>query len=150
MLGFLYAPQPRMVRKDLGPLQALRTSLETNVQLAGQMLDLVKRLFTGGVSLSSVQGPVGIVHISGRMGARGGLLAILNLTAVISLSLGILNLLPIPILDGGHLAVLAVEGGLRRDLSLRLKERLVQAGLAFILLVFVIVMYNDIARIVMN
>jgi len=76
--------------------------------------------------------------------------AVVGLMSLISLSLGILNLLPIPVLDGGHIAMLAVEGGLRRDLSLRVKERLLQAGVVFLLLVFAVVMYNDIARIFTN
>jgi regulator of sigma E protease len=61
-------------------------------------------------------------------------------------NLGILNLLPIPILDGGNILLLAIEGGLRRDLSMAFKERFVQVGLVFLLVLFAIVMYNDLAR----
>lgn len=152
ILGFQYSGRAEMVEKDLSAWQAIKLSLETNADMAARMLDLVGRLFTGRVSLGSVQGPVGIVHIFGQMGERVGLSGVvnLNLMALISLSLGILNLLPIPVLDGGHLAFLAVEGMIRRDLSLRLKERLMQAAMVFILLVFVVVMYNDIARIITN
>ncbi len=90
-------------------------------------------------------GPVGLAKQSGEA-ARRGLGDFINLMAFISLNLGILNLLPIPILDGGHLVVLAVEGVLRRDLSVAVKERVAQAGFVFLLLVFVVVMYNDVLR----
>ncbi len=150
ILGFEYAGQPRMLSKELTLWQALEASVRTNANLAVRMVDLVGRLFTGRVSLGSVQGPVGIVTIVGRIGEQAGLPAVVSLMALISLSLGILNLLPIPVLDGGHIAFLAVEGMMRRDLSLRLKERLIQAAMVFILLVFVVVMYNDIARIITN
>jgi regulator of sigma E protease len=60
--------------------------------------------------------------------------------------LGILNLLPVPILDGGHILMLAVEGILRRDLSVAVKERFVQVGLVFLLVVIAIVMYNDVLK----
>jgi len=140
----------RMARKELSVVQAFRFSLEENWQSSRRMVALVGRLFTGRVSLGSVQGPVGIVRFSGQAGEAGGVPAVVGLMSLISLSLGILNLLPIPVLDGGHIAFLAVEGGLQRDLSLRVKERLLQAGVFFLLLVFVVVMYNDIARIFTN
>lgn len=140
----------RAVTKDLGPVEAFQESVKRNIQMAGLMVDLIGRLFTGRTSLQNVSGPVGIAHMSGVMGEQGGWLAVLNLTILISLSLGILNLLPIPVLDGGHILFFAIEGVLRRDLSLTLKERLSQAALAFFLLVFVFVMYNDIARILSN
>ncbi|OFV84933.1 MAG: RIP metalloprotease RseP [Acidobacteria bacterium RIFCSPHIGHO2_02_FULL_67_57] len=140
----------RTARKELGVVQAFWVSLEDNWQSSGRMLGLVGRLFTGRASLRGVQGPVGIVRFSGQAGEAGGVPAVVGLMSLISLSLGILNLLPIPVLDGGHIAMLAVEGGLRRDLSLRVKERLLQAGVVFLLLVFAVVMYNDIARIFTN
>jgi regulator of sigma E protease len=114
------------------------------------MLTFLARLVTGRASMRGLQGPIGIVRYSGEAGEQGGWLAVLNLTVLISLSLGILNLLPIPILDGGHLAVLGVEAVRQRDLSLTLKERLTQVGLVFLLLVFAVVMYNDIVRIFFN
>ncbi len=70
----------------------------------------------------------------------------LSLMVLISVNLGILNLLPIPILDGGNILLLAIEGGLRRDLSMAFKERFVQVGLVFLLVLFAIVMYNDVVR----
>jgi regulator of sigma E protease len=78
--------------------------------------------------------------------ARFGWTAIFNLMAMISLNLGLLNLMPVPVLDGGHIAILAVEGLARRDLSVQIKERILMAGAALIVLLMVTVLYNDIAR----
>jgi regulator of sigma E protease len=65
---------------------------------------------------------------------------------LISVNLGILNLLPIPILDGGNILLLAIEGLMRRDLSMAFKERFVQVGFVFLLVLFAYVMYNDVMR----
>jgi regulator of sigma E protease len=65
---------------------------------------------------------------------------------MLSLNLGLLNLLPIPVLDGGHIFIMAVEGLVRRDLSMKMKERLMLAGFVVLMLLMVTVMYNDIAR----
>jgi regulator of sigma E protease len=78
--------------------------------------------------------------------AQRGFGDLIGLMAQVSLSLAILNLLPIPILDGGHIFMLAIEGLLRHDLSLKLKERVVTVGMVFLLLIFLIVMYNDVLR----
>ena len=75
-----------------------------------------------------------------------GLPRLIELMALISINLGVLNLLPIPILDGGHITLFAVEGVIRRDLSLQLKERFLQFGFLVMMLLFSVVMYNDIMR----
>src|ERR1700756_1810908 len=106
---------------------------------------IVARLFSGRVSLKQLQGPVGITRAAGQA-AKKGPLALISLMVLISVNLGILNLLPIPILDGGHILLLGIEGILRRDMSLAFKERFVQVGLVFLLVVFAIVMYNDVVR----
>ncbi|MBZ5702098.1 MAG: RIP metalloprotease RseP [Acidobacteriia bacterium] len=111
-----------------------------------QLLGVVGKLFSGRVSVKQLQGVVGIARESGQA-VRRGPSSVLQLMAFISLNLGVLNLLPIPILDGGHILLLAIEGLRRRDLSLAFKERFVQVGFVFLLLLFVIVMYNDVMRI---
>ncbi len=118
---------------------------ETHLILAGKMLYTVGDLFTGSVSLKQVQGPLGIVQESSRA-AKQGFGNLISLMALVSLSLGVLNLLPIPILDGGQITMLAIEGLLRHDLSLKIKERVVTAGMVFLLVVFLLVMYNDVLR----
>ena len=111
----------------------------------GRTVDVVGKLFSGRVSIKQLQGPVGISHMAGQA-VRRGPLDVISLMVLISINLGILNLLPIPILDGGNILLLAIEGIMRRDLSLSFKERFVQVGLVFLLVIFAIVMYNDILR----
>ena len=116
----------------------------SGIRQIGQVLG---GLFSGKVSVRDLQTVVGIARESERA-ARRGPLQLMEFTAIISLNLGLLNLLPIPILDGGHLLMLAIEGLLRRDLSVAFKERFVQVGLVFLLGFFVLVMYNDILRVI--
>lgn len=122
-------------------------SVATNftVDIVGKTVDIVGKLFTGRVSISQLQGPVGISHAAKRAVDRGPL-DVISLMVLISINLGILNLLPIPILDGGNILLLAIEGSLRRDLSMTFKERYVQVGLVFLLVLFAIVMYHDVLR----
>jgi regulator of sigma E protease len=108
-------------------------------------IGVVGKLFSGRVSVKQLQSVVGISRAAGQAVHRG-VWAVITLMVLISVNLGILNLLPIPILDGGNILLLAIEGGLRRDLSLTFKERFVQVGLVFLLVLFAIVMYNDVAR----
>jgi regulator of sigma E protease len=130
-----------------------RVSFSESVKIAGaetadtiaQTVQVVGKLFSGRVSIKQLQGPVGISHMAGQA-VRKGPPYVITLMVVISINLGILNLLPIPILDGGNILLLAIEGIMRRDLSLSFKERFVQVGLVFLLVIFAIVMYHDILR----
>jgi regulator of sigma E protease len=121
-------------------------STASGIRQIGQVL---VGLFSGKVSIRQLAGPVGIARISGEA-AKRGLPTLLEFMAVISLNLGLLNLLPIPILDGGHILMLAIEGILRRDLSITVKERFVQVGLVFLLGIFAFVMYSDILKAVQS
>ena len=96
-------------------------------------------------SLRQLDGPVGIVAVSGQA-YEAGFATLLTFMAVISLNLGILNILPIPILDGGVILLLVIESLMGRDLSLRMKERIVQASFVFLLMLTVIVLYNDVVK----
>jgi regulator of sigma E protease len=124
---------------------AANRSLRFNYRMTRQMLHVLAGLFQGKVSLKQLGGPVGIAPQLGEA-ARRSFLDLISLTAVISLNLGVLNLLPIPILDGGHVLMLAIEGLLRRDLSVTVKERFVQVGMVFLLGVIVFVTYYDILK----
>lgn len=108
-------------------------------------LGVVAKLFSGRVSVRQLQSVVGISRAAGHAVHRGPLSVIL-LMAFMSINLGILNLLPIPILDGGNILLLTLEGIRRRDFSLSFKERFVQVGLVFLLVLFAYVMYNDVVR----
>ena len=93
-----------------------------------------------------VAGPIGIAQVSGQA-AGLGLVARFNLMALISVNLGVLNLLPIPVLDGGHILILALEGASGRDFSMQLKERMMMVGFALLMTLMVTVIYNDLMRI---
>jgi regulator of sigma E protease len=112
-----------------------------------QTVAVVGKLFSGKASVKQLQSVVGIAQVSGDAVRRGPSQVIL-LMAFISVNLGILNLLPIPILDGGQILLLSIEGLMRRDVSLAVKERFVQVGFVFLLLLFAYVMYNDVARMI--
>jgi len=133
------------VRESYPFIEAGRQSWEKNVDLSGQILSFVGGLFSGRFSLKDAAGPVGIVKISVQQ-ARLGIAQFITFMAFLSINLGILNLLPIPILDGGHVLMLAIEGTLRRELSVAVKERFLTAGLIFLLTVIGFVTYFDILR----
>lgn len=108
-------------------------------------LSVLSRLFRGKASMRSMSGPLDIAKFSGEA-ARTGAVPLVSLMAAISLQLGIFNLLPIPVLDGGHLFLLTLEGAFRRDFSLRVKERILQLGFLMIVALLVVVLYNDLSK----
>ncbi len=110
-----------------------------------ETIGVVGKLFSGRVSVRQLQGAVGISRAAGEA-VRKGPLAVISLMVLISVNLGILNLLPIPILDGGNILLLTLEGIRRRDFSMAFKERFVQVGFVFLLVLFAYVMYNDVVR----
>jgi regulator of sigma E protease len=110
-----------------------------------QVVAIVGKLVTGKVAAKQLQSVIGIATEAGRA-VQEGTFAVVTLMAALSLNLGILNLLPIPILDGGNILLLTMEGIRRRDFSLSFKERFVQVGLVFLLVLFAYVMYNDVVR----
>jgi regulator of sigma E protease len=118
-----------------------------NLTLRGTLLvvDVVGRLVSGKTSPKELQSVVGIASMAGKAVQQGSY-AVVELMAVLSVNLGILNLLPIPILDGGNILLLSMEGIRRRDFSMAFKERFVQVGLVFLLILFAYVMYNDVMR----
>ena len=106
---------------------------------------IVGRLFRGTGSMRQFSGPIDIAKFSGEA-ARSGPSALVLLMGILSLQLGILNLLPIPLLDGGQIFVTLLEAVARRDFSLKVKERLLQAGFVFLVLVMVTVLYFDVLK----
>ena len=108
-------------------------------------LTVLGRLLRGRASLKSMSGPIDIARVSGAE-ARRGAIPLVALMAAISLQLGIFNLLPIPVLDGGHLFLLALEGAARKDFSLQVKERILQVGFLMILALLSVVIYNDLSK----
>ncbi|MDA0207077.1 MAG: RIP metalloprotease RseP [Acidobacteria bacterium] len=125
--------------------EALRQSIDDNRKNATLIFSFLGGLVEQRFSSTQLSGPVGIAQMSGEA-ARRGWPELIGLMAGISLNLGIFNLLPIPILDGGSILMLLFESVMRRDVSLVVKERILQAGLVFIVLLFAFVMYNDILK----
>jgi len=119
--------------------------LALTVDRTEETVGVVGMLVSGRVSVKQLQGAVGISRAAGDAVKRGPI-DVIFLMVLISVNLGVLNLLPIPILDGGNILLLVIEGALRRDLSMAFKERFVQVGLVFLLVLFAVVMYNDVAR----
>ena len=136
-----------LVDRRLSVDAALVESMRVNGLMIRQVASVVVELFRGNVSLKQLEGPLGIARESGRA-ARQGAAELLSLMALIGVNLAVLNLLPIPPLDGGHILLLFIEGTMRRDLSVRVKERFVTVSMVFLLLVFAIVMYNDVLRLI--
>jgi regulator of sigma E protease len=120
-------------------------SLERNVEFAGLIVRTLGGLATRETSPKQLMGPVAIAQLSGDYAAAGWM-ALATFMASLSLNLGLLNLLPIPVLDGGHLFIMSVEGLVRRDFSMKVKERMMMAGFAVLMLLMVTVIYNDLAR----
>jgi regulator of sigma E protease len=140
----LNAAEERIVAA--GFTQAMRLSVQENVKSATLIFRTFGELFKGEASPKQLMGPVGIARLSGAY-ARLGWIPLFTLMAMLSMNLAILNLLPIPMLDGGHIFIMAIEGAARRDFSLRVKERMLMAGFVVIMTLMVTVIYNDLMRI---
>lgn len=128
------------------PLEAVALSVQRNVEMSAMILRTLADLFRGEASPSQLMGPVGIAQVSGES-ARAGWIALFGLMASLSLNLGLLNLLPIPVLDGGHIFIMAIETIARRDFSLQVKEKMLFAGFVALMALMVTVIYNDLTRI---
>ncbi len=125
---------------------ALNKSLEENRKNALLILKLVKKMVQHKMPLKSIEGPIRIGQAAGEAAKSKGWTPLMGLTAAISLNLGIFNLLPIPILDGGVILFLLIEGLMRRDISMNIKERVYQAAFVFLVLFAVMVIFNDLTK----
>jgi regulator of sigma E protease len=132
------------VRIKPGVGQALELSVEKNVEYGRLIFQTLWGLATRETSPKQLMGPVAIAQLAGE---APDFIATLTLMASLSLNLGLLNLLPIPVLDGGHIFIMALEGIARRDFSIRVKEKMLLAGFVLILMLMVTVIYNDLTRI---
>ncbi len=143
-LGF--QSREKMTVEKLPFFAALTQSLAENRRYSSLFIEVVKKVVERKVSMRQFEGPIGIAAASGEAAQQPGWIPLLTLTALISLQLGILNLLPIPILDGGMILLLLIEGTLRRDISMRIKERIYQAAFVFLVLFVGLVIYNDLVK----
>jgi len=144
LLGIQIADAMKSIQPSA--IQAVGMSIDRNVQTAGLIFRTVWDLITRETSPKQLMGPVAIAQLSGES-AQLGWIALFSLMASISLNLGLLNLLPIPVLDGGHIFIMALEGVARRDFSARVKEKMLVAGFVMLMMLMVTVIYNDLTRI---
>src|ERR1700704_1433983 len=110
------------------------------------ILELLQKMVQNKVSIKQVDGPIGIGSAVGSAARQKGWTPLLFVSAIISLNLGVFNLLPIPILDGGVILLLLIQSLLQKDISLRIKERIYQAAFVFLVVFAVTVIYNDIIK----
>lgn len=129
----------------LPPGDALRESVKENTQSGLLFYKFVRGMIEQRMSPKNVDGPIGIARMSGEA-AKQGPTAFLGLMAMVSMNLAVVNMLPIPLLDGGGILMLLIEMLMQRDLSLRIKESIVKVGLVFIMALVVFVIYNDISK----
>jgi|SRR6185312_631025 len=144
MIGAL--PQMRTIVTQLPFPQAVRESVRQNIKGAALFYEVIKGIAERRMSPKSLSGPIGIAQASGEA-AREGPTAFFELMAMVSTQLATLNLLPVPILDGGVIVLLLMEMFLRRDLSLQVKETITKIGFVFLMAVMVFAIYNDISKI---
>jgi regulator of sigma E protease len=141
------APYQETIFKRFSFGDAVAAGAKRSTELIELTLVFIQKLFAGHVSSSSIGGPITVVQIAGQA-AQTDFSSILSVLAFLSIQLGILNLLPIPILDGGHLFFYFFELVFRRPLSLRAREWAQQIGLILLILLMVLAFYNDIVRII--
>ena len=140
-----FGSQPMRVTR-LPFAAAFAKSLQENRRSSLLIVELVKKMVQRKISVKQMDGPIGIARASGAAVRQKGWIPFIELMAAISLNLGVFNLFPIPILDGGMILMLLIEGVIRRDISLRIKERIYQAAFVFLVLFATLVIYNDIAK----
>jgi regulator of sigma E protease len=129
-----------------GVVEAFRQSVAFNMDITRQTFQVLGKIFSGKLAAkSALSGPIEIAAMSGAA-VRSGFRNLLYLMGVISISIAILNLLPIPVLDGGQIFILLVESLRRRDLSLGLKERINQLGFLMIVMLMIVVLYFDLVK----
>lgn len=125
--------------------QAFDESLDFNIRNSMLAFEVLGKVLTRRMSARSFSGPIGIGQMAGEA-LRSGPTQLIMIMALISMQLAIFNFLPIPVLDGGVMLLLLIEGAMRHDLSLRVKERFVQVGLVILLLLVVVVTYFDLVK----
>lgn len=135
------------VKKRHGLIDAFKLGFKENLKLLGLTLDVVKRLFTGDLSYKALGGPLQIAKATSSA-AESGFGEFLYLLSFLSLQLGVLNLLPVPVLDGGHVVFMLLEAARRKPLSPRVRQVSTQIGLVMLLGLMVLVTFNDISSII--
>jgi regulator of sigma E protease len=130
----------------MGLFQSMSESLLQTYRVTELMVVIIAKLIKGDISTNTLGGPIMIAQMAGDS-AKAGVGSLISFIAVISINLAIINLLPIPILDGGHLLFFAIEAIKGRPVSIKVREVAQQVGLFILILLMILVFYNDITRI---
>jgi regulator of sigma E protease len=148
MLGISAANDPDAVRHiRFGPVEALGQGVSETYFVIDRTVDYLGKLVTGRESADQLSGPIRIAKVSGDVASLGGLLGLISLTALLSVSIGFINLFPVPMLDGGHLMYYAIEAIRGKPLSEEAQEIGFRIGLALVLMLMLFVTWNDIVNI---
>ncbi len=148
LIGLLATSDPNDYRvQRLGPADAISYGVEETGFVVSRTFGYISGLFSGRESLENMNGPIGTGYIAGKV-AEVGFSALLNLAAILSISIGLINLFPIPLLDGGHLLYYFIEALKGRPLSGRAQEFGFRVGLAFVAGLMLFATFNDIMHIV--
>lgn len=134
-----------METAHLSLFEALAVSVETTGKVIGSITLALFKLFSGDISVKQVGGPIMLFQVAAQA-AEHGLFTYLQILAIISVNLGIINLLPIPVFDGGHLLFCAIEAIKRKPVDLRVREAFTIVGLLLLAVLVVLVFTNDISR----
>ena len=146
VIGAYVEPKLNIVTSRLSLPAALRESVQENARSAGLIFRFLEGIIERRISAKSLTGPVGIAQMSGQA-AKQGPSAFIMLMSMVSLNLAVINLLPLPILDGGGVVMLIIEMVMRRDMSMSVKEAVFKVGFVFIMMLVAFVLYNDITKI---
>ena len=131
--------------RPIGMAEAIKTGSIATVNGFGMIVMSISMLISGDASIKDIGGPIMIAQLAGEV-ARAGWIALLTFMALISCNLAFINILPIPGLDGGHILIIVIEGIIRRKLTVKTRMVIQQIGMAFLLLLIVTVIVNDISR----
>ncbi|MCO4054560.1 MAG: RIP metalloprotease RseP [Bosea sp.] len=149
VIGVTAANRPEDVKLvSYGPIEALGHGARESWFIITRTFDYLGKLISGREKADQLSGVIHIAEVSGHVASTGGFMSLVTLAAVLSVSIGLMNLFPIPMLDGGHLVFYAYEALRGRPASERIQEYAFRAGIAFVLMLTVFVTWNDIARII--
>jgi regulator of sigma E protease len=138
-----------VTRKEMGLFQSLGASLEQTYNISHLTVMSVAKIIQGTLSTKTLGGPIMIAEMAGEQ-AKAGAGNLLFFMALLSINLAILNFLPIPVLDGGHLLFFLIEAIIRRPVSIKVREFAQQTGVVLLVMLMVFVFYNDITRLLFN
>ena len=148
VIGVRASPKPEdLTTRHFGVVDSLRTGVSETWFVVTRTYDYLAKLLKGRESTDQLSGPIRIAQVSGLVASNGGLLGLINLAAILSVSIGLMNLLPVPMLDGGHLMFYLYEALRGRPLSPRAQEIGFRLGLALVLMLMLFVTWNDIVHV---